>query len=49
MVLIALLVPALLLLLLLAMEAFEDLVFPPPETPSADEGLEDLPEDPVST
>ncbi|MFJ4466893.1 hypothetical protein ACIP2X_05145 [Streptomyces sp. NPDC089424] len=49
MVLIALLVPALLLLLLLAMEAFEDLVFPPPKTPPTEEGLEDLPEDPVST
>lgn len=49
MVLVALLVPALLLLLLLAMEAFEDFVFPPPKTPPAEEDLEDRPEDPVST
>ncbi|WP_189698013.1 hypothetical protein [Streptomyces chromofuscus] len=43
---IALLVPALLLVLLLAMEAFEDLIFPPPKTPPG-EG-EDVPEQSTS-
>ena len=34
---IALLVPVLMLLLMLALEAFENLVFPPPRTPPSED------------